>query len=178
MTPRHLPPASSAGFSLVEMMVAAVLMLISSIGGTMLFNTATSQAQAIRTTLQQQVSIANDLAIVHALNDRYSCAEGSCSAVLGGAPPNQNQYAPANPDDPSHNPSFRQHCTAGLADGLVAQINGTTSVAGPDVVRSASLEPALTTSTPPHRYRVRWSRGDGHLLRQVQLIPTVAGWCP
>ncbi len=35
-------------------------------------------------------------------------------------------------------------------------------------------------SIPPHRYRVDWraDSGNGRLLRQVQLIPTVAAWCP
>ncbi len=170
--------SSRAGFSLVELLVAAVLLMISSIGGSVLFNQATHQANTIRQTLAQQFSISNDLATVLDLNDRYSCTTGTCSATLAGDPPDQDQYVPDDPDDPSHNPTFRQLCTSGLADDLVAQINSTAVAAGPNVSRQASLDPpGSTTSIPPHRYRVRWSSG-GRTLRQVQLTPTVAAWCP
>ena len=171
-------PPPHAAFSLVELLVAAVLLMISSIGGSVLFNQATRQANAIRETLTQQFSISNDLATVLDLNDRYSCATGTCSANLNGDPPDQDSYAPDDPDDSTHSPTFRQLCTAGLANALVTQINSTAVAAGPNVSRVASLDPAgSTSSTPPHRYRVRWT-SDGRTLRQVQLIPTVAAWCP
>ena len=46
-------PQRNSGFSLVELLVAAVLMAISSMGGTYLFNQATRQARAISQTLEQ-----------------------------------------------------------------------------------------------------------------------------
>ena len=170
--------SKSSGFSLVELLVAAVVMVLSSIGGGALFNSATRQVNTIHESLTQQFSISNDLATVLELNDRYSCASGTCSASLGGDPPNQSSYVPDDPDDPAHSPTFRQLCGAGLANGLVNQVNATAVVAGPNVTRVASLEPAgSTSSATPHRYRVRWS-SNGRTLRQVELIPTVAAWCP
>jgi prepilin-type N-terminal cleavage/methylation domain-containing protein len=169
---------NSRGFSLVELLVAAVVMVLSSIGGGALFNSATRQVNTIHQSLTQQFSISNDLATVLELNDRYSCASGTCSASLGGDPPDQSSYVPDDPDDPAHSPTFRQLCGAGLANGLVNQVNATAVVAGPNVTRVASLEPAgSTSSATPHRYRVRWS-SNGRTLRQVELIPTVAAWCP
>ena len=180
-------PQRNSGFSLVELLVAAVLMAISSMGGTYLFNQATSQARAIRQTLEQQFAINNELAVIRDHNDLYSCASGSCSVQTGVNPPNQNQYVPANPDDPAHTPTFRQLCASGLSNVLIDHINSTAVpqlTGGNDVSRNASLDPASSAvvngtnkSVRPHRYLVTWSAG-GRQVRQVQLIPTVVAWCP
>lgn len=167
----------NSGFSLVELLVAAVVMAISSMGGTYLFN----QARAISQTLEQQFAISNELAVIRDHNDRYSCATIPCSVQIGVNPPNQNQYVPANPDDPAHTPTFRQLCTVGLADNLISHINSTPKLTGSEITRRASTDLSSSgspSSTPPQRYLVRWSGTDGRVLRQVQLIPTVAAWCP
>ena len=177
----------NSGFSLMELVVAAVLMAISSMGGTYLFNQATRQARAISQTLEQQFAISNELAVIRDHNDRYSCATIPCSVQTGGNPPNQNQYVPANPDDPAHTPTFRQLCASGLSNDLITHINSSAVpqlTGGNDVSRNASLDPASSAvvnvtnkSVRPHRYLVPWSAG-GRQVRQVQLIPTVAAWCP
>ena len=64
----------NSGFSLMELVVAVVLIAISSIGGTYLFNQATRQAKAISQTLEQQFAISNELAVIRDHNDRYTCA--------------------------------------------------------------------------------------------------------
>ena len=171
----------NSGFSLMELVVAVVLIAISSIGGTYLFNQATRQAKAISQTLKQQFAISNELAVIRDHNDRYTCATIPCSVQTGGNPPNQNQYVPANPDDPAHTPTFRQLCAVGLADNLISDINSTPKLTGSEITRLASTDLSSTgspSSTPPQRYLVRWSRTDGRVLRQVQLMPTVAAWCP
>lgn len=181
---RHPIPLPAQGFSLVELLVAALLMAISSLGGTYLFTQATQQARAISETLQQQFEISNELAVIRDRNDRYTCASGACTVKLVGDPPNQDQYAPADPDNPAHTPTFRQLCQTELADNLISHINNQaakqTDIA---VSRKASTDPSTTippTSTPPHRYVVTWRTNDAdqRVLRQVQLIPTVAAWCP
>ena len=123
-------PQRNSGFSLVELLVAAVVMAIASMGGTYLFNQATSQARAISQTLEQQFAISNELAVIRDHNDRYTCATIPCSVQTGGNPPNQNQYVPANPDDPAHTPTFRQLCAVGLADNLISDINSTPKLTG------------------------------------------------
>ena len=174
-------PQRNSGFSLVELLVAAVVMAIASMGGTYLFNQATSQARAISQTLEQQFAISNELAVIRDHNDRYTCATIPCSVQTGGNPPNQNQYVPANPDDPAHTPTFHELCTLGLADNLIRHINSTPKLTGSEITRLASADLSSTgtpSSTTPHRYLVRWSSTDGRVLLQVQLIPTVAAWCP
>lgn len=166
--------SSSAGFSLVELLIAAVLMVISSIGGTALFNNATRQANAIHNTLQQQFTIANDLAAVLELNDRYVCTDTNCSIKREGNAPNQNEYI--SPSAADANSPFRSLCNSDLTAKLVEAINTSAKVAGPNVERLATDD---NPSLPPHHYLVTWtSKTNGRVLRQVQLIPTVAAWCP
>lgn len=166
--------SSSAGFSLVELLVAAVLMVISSIGGTILFNNATRQANAIRVSLQQQFTMANDLAEILELNDRYVCTGTNCSIKTQSDVPNQNEYIALTAAEA--NSPFRNLCASGLTDQLVTAINAAPQVSGPDVERIASN---TNPSLPPHHYLVTWtSTTNGRVLRQVQLIPTVAAWCP
>ncbi|MFM7314638.1 MAG: PilW family protein [Cyanobium sp.] len=204
---------SPSGFTLVELLIAAVVMLLSTIGGATMFNHSTRQGVEINRRLRQQFAISNDLAAIHEMNERYKCnviADG-CQAVrespVGGqlpSPPNQNQYVPDDgPEDPSGgkdqpvtgidriltpvDKSFRQLCAQGLLYRLLPEL----SALNPDhdlvdvgVTRTVSLDPAssapgaATDSIPPHRYRVDWKDRDGTLLRQVQLVPTVAAWCP
>ena len=184
-SPRTPHPSQSAhahGFSLVELLVAGLLMAISSLGGAYLFNQATRQARTISQTLQRQFEISYELAVIRDRNDRYNCASGSCTVDLENDPPNQEEYAPANPDNPAHTPTFRELCQANLTDNLISHINSQVpKITDADVSREASTDLSATTppaSTPPHRYLVRWSTTDGRVLRQVQLIPTVAAWCP
>lgn len=176
--------AREAGFSLVELLVAAMVMLISSMGGTYLFNQATHQANAISRRLQQQFAVSNDLATILDLNDRYSCADlptEDCSPRA--EPPDQNQYVPntfnAELNDPNlSKPNFSQLCERGLANDLVKEIQEETLP--PGVARHTAILDSVDAngkSVPPHRYRVSWS-ADGRVLRQVQLVPTVAAWCP
>lgn len=173
--PHHTSPQRSQGFSLVELLVAAVLMLVASMGGTVLFNQATQQANAIRRTLEQQFAISADLASIIDRNDRYTCSSGTCMEPVNPSPsddpPNQNGYVPSNPQ------TMQAICQQGLADALVTSIGTTATAIGPGVMRTASFPDNTQTSVPPHRYTVTWKSGD-RVLRQVQLIPTVAGWCP
>lgn len=187
---RPWPPASlHSGFSLVELLVAVVVMLMSSIGGTTVFTQAIRQLEQMRGTVQQQAAINSDLAAILELNDRYSCFSGICTVDLAEdpaivPPPDQDQYAPADPDNRSHSPTFRALCNRGLVDTLITRIESLPPLADDTIQRtvvvdSSSLDQAgQRASIPPHRYRVEWRNADDRLLRQVQLIPTVAAWCP
>ena len=179
-----------SGFSLVEILIAAVVMMMSTIGSTVLFNQASRQGVDINTHLQEQFAISRDLATMLEINERYACDSGVCTAPLPAAdasgvlppPPDQDHYAPGDPDDDSQGRSFRQLCASGLLTGLITAIGGSNTLTDSTVVRTVSLDPASTDaaglSIPPHRYRVVWSDASGRELRQVQLIPTVAAWCP
>ena len=192
------------GFTLVEILIAAVVMVLSTIGSTVLFNQATRQGLSGNHRLQEQLAISRDLAAILEVNERYNCdplhgcavpaAEGTPQVPLPD-PPDQDAYAPPNADAilPGGR-SFRDLCDSGLLTALFSALEAAGEIhregptqaitlVGTHVQRTVSLLDATGTaaarqSAPPHRYRVDWLDGQGRLLRQVQLIPTVAAWCP
>lgn len=196
-------PGPRPGFTLVELLIAAVVMVLSTIGSAVMFNQATRQGLSGNLRLEEQLAISRDLAAILEINERYSCASGPCSVTLNAVqpgealppPPDQGGYAPADVDaTPTGGRSFRALCAQGLLTNLLAALQttgeidgeatpGRTILVGTSVQRTVSLLEAggsgtATESLPPHRYRVDWRDADGRLLRQVQLIPTVAAWCP
>lgn len=188
---RQISPGPRPGFTLVEILIAAVVMVVSTIGSTLLFNQATRQGLTGNQRLQEQLAVSRDLASILEVNERYSCAAGGCTATLSAVqhgqelppPPDQDGYAPADIDaSPEGIPSFRDLCARGLLTNLISAL-GARTLEGTGVRRTVSLLDAASSGTaqasiPPHRYRVDWRNAEGRLLRQVQLIPTVAAWCP
>lgn len=178
-------PGPRPGFTLVEILIAAVVMVVATVGSTVLFNQATRQGLSGDRRLQQQLAISRDLAAILEVNERYTCDSGVCAATLNPVEPDplpdQDGYAPATAAGIS---SFRALCDKGLLTNLISTLERTLGdqiLEGTGVRRTVNLLDATGTppeSLPPHRYRVDWWDADGRLLRQVQLIPTVAAWCP
>lgn len=193
MRRRRLPPAPRPrpGFTLVEILIAAVVMVLSTIGSAVLFNQAARQSLSGNQHLGEQLAISRDLAAILDVNERYNCTASGCGvAPDAAAPPDQDDYAPIDDEATiDAGRSFRELCSQGLLDNLVTALQNTGEIdangilAGTSVRRTVTLLEASGTplqSLPPHRYRVDWRAADGHgrLLRQVQLIPTIAAWCP
>jgi len=196
-------PGPRPGFTLVEILIAAVVMVLSTIGSTLLFNQATRQGLSGNLRLQDQLAISRDLAAIFEVNERYNCDLSGCAVSLGPvvpgteleALPDQDAYAPADVDASlGGGSSFRALCQRGLLMPLLSALEttgdirrdastGAITLVGTGVQRSVSLLDATGSGTTlqsvaPHRYRIDWRDGDGRLLRQVQLVPTVAAWCP
>lgn len=189
------------GFTLVEVLMAALVMLLSAIGGSNLVNQSTRQVGGITARLHEQYAISRDLASILETNERYTCvdliADGVCRITQAdqpgeASPPDQDHYAPPLVDgrQSSTTPSFGELCEQGLLTSLLGSLganqpNGTllnTGYADITLRRFVSVDPASrsaeTVSIRPHRYLVSWKNGQDKLLRQVQLTPTVAAWCP
>lgn len=193
----HPSPRPRRGFTLVEILIAAAVMMLSTIGSAVLFNMATRQGLSSDLRLQEQLAISRDLATILDLNERYNCDLSGCGIAPDlESPPDQDDYAPADADAilPGVLPagsSFRSLCESGLLSNLISALQSTGDIhpeARPGEIRLAGTAVRRTVSRldlneaqqslPPHRYRVDWRDGDGRLLRQVQLIPTIAAWCP
>lgn len=175
-------PRPRPGFTLVEILIAAVVMVFSTIGSAVLFNQATRQGISSNRHLGEQLAISRDLAALLDLNERYNCGESGCG--VNSALPDQDEYAPAEIGS-AQGSDFRALCNQGLLNDLFASHIGTQTLPGTTVQRTVHLLDAVEVtggqqSISPHRYRVDWraDSGNGRLLRQVQLIPTVAAWCP
>lgn len=170
------------GFTLVEILIAAVVMMVSTIGSAVLFNQSTRQGLNSNLRLQEQLAISRDLATILDRNERYNCDTSTCG--LSPTLPDQDGYAPADIGS-DQDGGFRARCDRGLLNELLARDIGTQTLPGTSVQRTVHLLDAIASdsgqeSLPPHRYRVDWraDSGSGRLLRQVTLMPTVAAWCP
>ncbi len=94
--PTALPPprrSHDAGFSLVELMVASVLLVLALTGTSVLFVESNRSSAAAETRYRQQALVDTDLARVRRLNDRYTCSTGICTS-LGSVELGKNDFFP------------------------------------------------------------------------------------
>lgn len=184
---QHVPPASkpttwslrscqTPGFSLVELLVSSVIFLMMAAGTLVLLAITNEQTTQSQMAQEQQYAISIDLSRIQSINDRYTCASGSCSLDNLGAPPTKDEYYPSSS---SAQTSFQTLCVNGnLVDDLISLINAeplTSQMQSLGISRSVSKD--TVTSPASHRYTVTWSI-SGHRIRQLTLVPTTAGWCP
>ena len=177
-----------AGFSLVELMISSILIVLSAIGSAGLFMISNRQARSSRINQESQAAINIDIAAVLSANDRYSCAssdgsEGSCD--IKSNPPDAKHYFPY-PCNNSEDCKFWDLCWSisdvdgRLATDVASKINAIPKPANFTqfkITRTAIAEP-ISDSKPNHRYTVTWSTVNGVQLRQLTLVPTAAAWCP
>jgi prepilin-type N-terminal cleavage/methylation domain-containing protein len=177
-----------AGFSLIEVIVAALILSIVSFGTLRLISTSSQQLTRSGDISQLNALIEADLTAVRTANDRLVCNNGSC--VISGTDPTKTGYFPtvANPTPGGTTAAelininfFERRCgyrtTAGtfsLDEGLATALSGLLPAADARLVRT------ITPQTSGHRYVVRYTRtgGDNTILRQVTLVPATVAWCP
>ena len=165
-----------SGFTLVEVMIAAVLMVIAAIGSMAMFNYGISQNNNSRDKQEQQTAISEDLATIQVLNDRYSCSDPEACAIESSDPGEDGYYAAG----PAPSTVFNDACLDGsLLDNLITTLESTPT---PNAFSSLGISRMVARAPDPDarylRYTVTWRGSDGARLRQINLVPTVAGWCP
>jgi Tfp pilus assembly protein PilV len=166
----------TAGFSLVEMMIAAVLMVVATIGTVGMFNYGISQNSSSRGKQEEQSAISEDVADIQRINDRYTCSSEEACAVASSDPGEDSYY----PEGAEPSPSFNAACLDGtLLDNLIDTIESTaTPAAFRTLGITRSVSASVSSDVRYNRYTVTWSNTAGTRLRQITLVPTVAGWCP
>lgn len=183
-----------SGFSLVEVLVAAMLLAISASAAVTLFSTSKVLFTKGEIQDSDQIAINEDLAIIQQHNRRFTCMEGSCA--LSSSDPNEDQYTPDHPDKvpPDANfvdkmSIFSSKCKQpeGDASGLLKEFEivalKTLPAMERGIARNVYIDiPAKETPTTPHAYIVIYSKqdpdGNTQILRRARFVPTVAGWCP
>jgi prepilin-type N-terminal cleavage/methylation domain-containing protein len=183
---------TSSGFSLVEVLVAAVLLAVGATVALALFTAANQLFRRGQATDSDQIAISSDLAEIQRRNRRLVCISGSCDLFTSAtADPSENDYTPAHPgvyppgevfDDQMA--LFRARCTQpeGAASGLINDFKtkalDTLPAMTNGITRSVDITaPAAETPPTPHAYVVTYSK-NGQVLRRMRLVPTAAGWCP
>jgi type II secretory pathway pseudopilin PulG len=167
------------GFSLVEVMVASVILFTSVMAAVTLFNFTNINARLGEEKQDEQAAISEDLAAVVQINDKFRCTgDGTCSS--GSNYPNENEYIPGEKSSLSGicNPDGTG---SGFAPKLADTINNlaiTPRLNELSISRSATIPETMNANnTPPHLSSVAWTKGS-IVLRQITLTPTVASWCP
>lgn len=163
------------------MVIAAALMVIATIGTVALFNYSISQNSSSRSQQEEQSAISEDMAAIQVANDRYSCSDSDASVPIScsvsGSDPGEDSYYTAGA---APSASFNDACLDGsLIDNLLTAINAINQPAAFSrlgISRTAAKTPS--SDGIYHRYTVTWSGSGGTRLRQITLVPTVAGWCP
>ncbi|MEA5414893.1 type IV pilus modification PilV family protein [Synechococcus sp. BA-132 BA5] len=178
--PRRRRPAN--GFSLVELMVASVLLVLSLTGTSVLFIESNRSSAAATLRYRQQALVDADLARVRRLNDRYTCSSGICTS-LGTKELGKNDFFPeptstAADGNSAAGHSFEALCkSTGLITQLVADIGPT-----PSGLTAAGItyDPIDTTNQGGvHRYTITYTNSTSNEeLRRVTLVPTTVAWCP
>ena len=193
-----LPPPrrsrGAGGFSLVELMVSSVLLVLALTGTSVLFVESNRSSAAAETRYRQQALVDTDLARVRRLNDRYSCSTGTCTS-LGSVELGKNDFFPVPTSNAANGNSsagqlFEALCNStSLITQLVADIGAT-----PSTLTAAGITYSIDTANQGqqtvsefgtnvvrnlHRYTITYTNSSsGELLRRVTLVPTTVAWCP
>jgi type II secretory pathway pseudopilin PulG len=174
----------AAGYSLVELLVSALLFAIIGTGSVTLFSLTVRQQTRTEGLQAEQFAISIDEANLQRMNDRFTCQSGTC-VIKTGTAPNQNEYYPLVGS--AAEATFLALCSPtssgapALADPLVALINAappTVQMARLGISRQAVREAETVAQPFAHRYTITWRSRDDTILRQNTLVPTTAGWCP
>lgn len=179
---------SILGFSLVEVLVAVVIITVSSIAALSAFGLVTQTISGTGLRADQSRRIDSQIAQIIDFSNRYtSClvpsgsVETSCG---GGISPKTSFYYfpdPTNSDGSVNVQLFFDSCRNAVPDlhithNFILAINALVSPGGgvsePLAVR---VNPVASNSL----VRITWrSDPGGRLLREMQLSPVVSSWCP
>lgn len=189
------------GFSIVEGLISALLLLASTVAIMGVFNYSLQSLRRSSDRDDISAAISTDVAAIERMNDHYACDinSGLCNTNDNQeTAPTKYNYAPGRSD--SGWPSFKQLCntpttpnTPGLSTALIAKINQTTSISAtssgqvlaiprsakphPDNNKPDTLANGSQVIYPRHQYLVEWIPPQG-AKRLLLLTPTVANWCP
>jgi type II secretory pathway pseudopilin PulG len=177
-------PRCEAGFSFVEILISTLIFAMVSAGSLGLFSITTRQATVSRLLQEEEFAIRLDMANIQNMNDRFTCYSGTCQIDTVGAAPGQAEYFPDNAmalvkfNDLCNNSALLVVPSISYGSGLVTLINATarpTELVSLGITRTVTVD---STSPTANRYSVTWNSSDGSLLRQINLTPTAAAWCP
>ena len=173
-----------SGFSLVEIMISTLLFAMVSAGSLGMFSITTRQAAITSRLQEEEFAIRLDMANIQNMNDRFTCASGSCLIDNVGDAPGQAEYYPSSSTAKTKFDFLcRQAALLVVPDssygtGLIALIQATSATTQMQNLGISRTVQSDSTSPLSHRYSVTWFASDQTLLRQITLVPTAAAWCP
>lgn len=181
----------STGFTLIEILVATVVIAVAAIG------TATTLMSTNRISLdsasrsQVESAIDEDVANIREAAYNYTYCSGAytitgatCNSV---GPGQEDYYFPDSVAQPTWATDFADDCNDGtLSNALISAINGGSSslnlssaASGLGITRSTAVldSTAGSNGEKSHDIRITYNY-DGAVARRVLITPTAAAWCP
>lgn len=182
-----LESKTAAGFSLTELIIAAVMLLIVLGSLASIFESTNRHTAATERRYRQESNVDADLALIAKLNEHYTCAAGTTSVTCTSnidAHPTKNGFFP-DPTATTLVASFEDHCNNTNNQALLTPLIGSGQIietqAPDNEVRLPGLTRTIASDLRGHRYTVTYYVGDdtnGEMLRQASFVPTTANWCP
>ena len=187
----------TAGFNLVEVLIASVILLMSLVGAVQISGRSGVIGILAAQRYEKEAAIDEDLARIQRMNDRFTCVSGSCGVVADGeGDMDKNDYFP----DPTGTDTdgdgvadaqesavenFQNRCRYAIGLDLATPLKTLLDA----LPQPAGLQRAVTVDVPPranvnnpagaHRYTVTYTdTATNEVLRQMSLVPTAVAWCP
>jgi type II secretory pathway pseudopilin PulG len=176
----------TAGFSLVEALVASTILVTVVGAAALVWNSTNSMTARNTKTTRMEGLINNDLANLREAADFYTYRSGSYtwngSTQAGASARTQNYYFPnATSTSAVDAEKFRSDCNSGtMINTLLAAINGTDPSLGlsSDATALGIQRTVVVDDASSHRLRVEYSGSNLSETRRVLIVPTAAAWCP
>jgi len=187
--PTEVLSAGSAdtGFTLVEILVATVILIVATTGITSAINFSNRSTILTEASSRDSAAIDTNVSEILGLAERFTCCSGTCTsdataisaagAKCTGTFGDANYYfpsiLPANQADLSNFLSRCQATTSNLVTPLITEITAAIA-APPGITRTIIADSDLPATT--HTIRITYT--GNNISRVVKIVPTVAVWCP
>ncbi|KEF41342.1 MAG: hypothetical protein ER33_11885 [Cyanobium sp. CACIAM 14] len=179
------PPGSppGTGFTLVEILVGAVLLAIVGSLTALVFSVSNRSTVSSTAIANANAAIDTDVSRIKEVAERFTCCSGTCTAdataiatavaagTCAGSVGDSTYYFPQNPDtNTTATANFTSACASGLTTNLISQI--------PAASLPAGISRAVQDDGDATARRIRITYTGGGVNRVVKIVPTVASWCP
>ena len=175
------------GFSLVEVLIAMVVLAVSVAGTVAAFNVIVSSINRSADRNSASLAIDNDISQIKRLAASYTACQTATGAIPAseqdpcgnGTTPEQAEYF--FPIDPANINNFFKACSGvggvHIVDGFLAALRGESSPGLPGVVGAGVTRTSVarenSSDSQNHNIIVRYSNG-----RTVKVAPVLSAWCP
>ncbi|MCP9886735.1 prepilin-type N-terminal cleavage/methylation domain-containing protein [Cyanobium sp. ATX 6A2] len=186
-----------SGFTLLEVIVSAVILVVATLGSITAFNLATRSIRGTGLFVEQNREIDRDISEISRLSEIYTaCVPGSgsgsipanpntaCTDTLSGlvVAPNSSFYYFPDPANASDVAAFETSCgsstpTSHITFGFRSAIDSLDQP-GAGITRQNATR-VDGSDAGNHLVEILWvDSSDGDELRRMRLSPLVTAWCP
>lgn len=186
------------GFSLVEALVALVVLTVASAGSIVAFNITLQAIRGTEVRSDQNRLIDQNVAQITRISETFT----SCETPTGTNPVNPESYCTGtdvafrnsyyyfpeipDPDDSdtwTNATSFRDACSDGsLRSNFITAISGGSAVNlnGSNGSALVTRQPVVAVANSNHLLEITWTAPSDstRIFRQIRVAPVVSNWCP